>query len=323
MAILSTSPHVTKSSVPLEWRIGVPDFLNMASPTSQLNNVNIDPEANLSIYLYLRDGSQCIPMSFPRKSRSPASPTTPGSPTQLSLEHVMDMNLEQLDHLQERICQMEISNYGLLTRIYGRFNAHNQPFPIVVASRLSTPDYPEQGTTKHRRLLFSQYKNMLAIARDPTRCVSLEEPATASGAKALQDYQMQLLLLAEQRRKHLKRKSEDESRPEREPRSPRIDTGLSRPIRKSSKVLDLEPRPVILKQEGKEVILNNKALADYQQQLMLLEEQNRKRLQLAKHEQETARATSVRVHEVYGEVSDDLDHVRSSAGYPIRVRNDL
>jgi hypothetical protein len=295
----------------------------MASYTSPLSNVNIDPEANLSIYLYLRDGSQCIPMSFPRKSRSPASPTTPGSPAQLSLEQVMDMNLDQLDHLQERICQMEISNYGLLTRIYGRFSAHNQPFPIVVASRLSTPDYPERGTTKHRRLLFSQYKNMLAIARDPTRCVGLEEPATASGAKALQDYQMQLLLLAEQRRKHLKRKSEDESRPEREPRSPRIDTGPFKPVRKSSKVLDLEYRPVILKQEGKEVVLTNKALADYQQQLMLLEEQNRQRLQLAKHEQETARATSVRVHEVYGEVADDLDHVRSSAGYPIRVRTDL
>jgi hypothetical protein len=321
---LFTTPDVTKSSfLPLEWRIDTPVDLSMASPTSPLINVNIDPEANLSIYLYLRDGSQCIPMSFPRKSRSPASPTTPGSPGQLDLQQVMDMTLDQLEHLQERICQMEISNYGLLTRIYGRFNAHNQPFPIVVASRLSTPDYPERGTPKHRRLLYTQYKNMLAIARDPTRCVSKEEPATASGAKALQDYQMQLVLLAEQRRKHLKRKSEDESRSEREPRSPSFNAGQFKTIRKSAKVLDVEPRPVILKQEGKEVVITNKALADYQQQLMLLEEQNRRRLQLAKHEQETARATSVRVHEVYGEVADDLDHIRASAEYPIRVRTDL
>lgn len=273
-----------------------------------LSNVSIDPEANLSIYLYLRDGSQCIPMSFPPKVQSPGSPPSPNTtPAELNLERVMSMSLDQLDHLQERVSQMEISNYGLLTRIYGRFSSQSQPFPVVVASRLSSPEFPERGSTKHRRLLFTQYKNMLAIARDPTRCVSTVEPVTASGAKALQDYQMQLLLLAEQRRKHLKRKSEDGTHSNQQPRSPQFDAGQFRTIRKSSKVIDLEPRPVMFTQEGKDIVLTNHALSDYQQQLMLLEDQNRKRLRMAKQEQNRARAPT-----------DALEDGRKPMTYPIR-----
>lgn len=198
-----------------------------SQPHIHPSNLQIDPEANLAIYLYLRDGTKRLSMAPPLRTSlstptspdtlSPTSPTTPTSPAQLTFDRVSDMTLSQLDHLQERVSQMEISNYGLLTRIYGRFPTDHQPFPVLIASRLSSSEFPERGSTEHRQLIFCQYKNMLAIAQDPTRCVNSIEPATAQGAKALQDYQLQLLLIAEQRRKQLKRKSQDEDDTQRFP----------------------------------------------------------------------------------------------------------
>ena len=200
------------------------------------------------------------------------------------------MTLEQLDSLQDRVGQMEISNYGLLTRIYGRFSLGHGPFPLIITSRRASPTFPEPGSAQHRQLLFGQYQKMQEIAKDPSRCLSIVEPATARGAKALQDYQMQLALLAEHRRAQMKRKHHGQDTAPRRPRPrprPRLDCGALRAMQEQCQVLDLDPQPTTrIDHRNDRVIQNTTALSEYQQQLLFLEEQNRRRLLLARQEQE-------------------------------------
>ena len=271
-------------------------------PASQDRNtsssVSIDPEANLAIYLYLRDGAQMLsePPSgtighqdqsrtvVPPDRGPPRRPNTPSA--RLTSPQVLDMTLAQLENLQERVGQMEISNRALLTRIYGPFSLNHQPFPLIIASRMSSSEFPEPGSPQHRALLFSQYSKMLEIAKDPSRGVDFVEPASARGAKALQEYQMQLLLLAEHRRAQTKRKYEGQESSRRRPPPPRLESGYFKAMHENCRVLDFDPRPAWVDNRSDRAKQNSTALSDYQQQLMLLEEQNKKRLLLARQEQE-------------------------------------
>lgn len=214
----------------------------------------------------------------------------PRSPTPLTLEDVLSMTLPQLDSFQDRVGQIEISNYGLLTRIYGRFPPGHGPFLLVITSRWTSSTFPEPGSLQHRQLVFDQYQKMMEIAHDPTRCVDIVEPATARGAKALQDYQMQLALLAEHKRAHMKRKHQGKANaPHRPQPPPRFDSGSFRAMQEQCRVLDLEPQPNgRMDHRNDRVIPNVTALSEYQQQLLLLEEQNKMRLLLARQTKESS-----------------------------------
>jgi hypothetical protein len=272
------------------------------------SNVDIDPEAILAIHLHLRDGSSAPASQASAHHHHDAAlalqkPSPRGQPdarpSQLTLDEVANMSMEELDRLQERVAQMETSNHGLLTRIYGPFTDGRQPFPIVVASRTSTVDFPTRGSLPHRQLLFSQYENMLAIAQNPTRCVEIVEPDTAQGAKALQDYQMQLMLLAKHKRGKKKRKqrTDDDSLPLRP--APQVERPSLKAMNQHCRVLDfdLDLRSSQRNNHHHESLSQNPALLDYQQQLMLLEEENQKRLAMEKERQERARTAEARVRD--------------------------
>jgi hypothetical protein len=227
---------------------------------------NIGSGDSLTIQLHLHHASQ-PPQQF----------ESGRSQHQLTLEAVLAMSLQQLEKLQNRVAEMEVSNYGLLTRIYGRFPPDRRPFPLIITSRNSDPSFPITGSSPHRELVFKQYKNMSAISLDPTRCVEMIEPPTARGAKALQDYQLQLLVLAEKRKAQMKRKYADQE----VPTAPRAEPDSVREMQSKCGVFDLRPslqnhRP------------GSDALTEYQQQLKLLGEQNKKRLLQARRDAELA-----------------------------------
>ena len=278
------------------------------------NSVDVDPEASLAIRLYLREGSRMLPdpqsdadgnHAHPR-TLDQRDPDTHGQfgnlsrkPNPMTLDDVLSMTFEQLDGFQDRVGQMEISNYGLLTRIYGRFPLGRKPFPLVITSRWTSSTFPESGSSQHRQLVFKQYQKMMEIAHDPTHCVDIIEPATAKGAKALQEYQMQLALLAEHKRAHMKRKHQVQDNAPRRPQPPpRFDSGSLRAMQEQCRVLDLEPQPNLrMDHRNDRVIPTVAALTEYQQQLLLLEEQNKKRLLLARQEKESSARAQSREHD--------------------------
>ena len=269
------------------------------------NSVDVDPEASLAIRLYLREGTRMLPdppsdrsvshdhaqMSDERDpDREGNFGILPRGPASVSLKDVLSMTLPQLESFQNRVGQLEISNYGLLTRIYGRFPPGRGPFPLVVTSRWTSSTFPEPGSIQHRQLVFNQYQKMMDIAHDPPRSVDIVEPATAGGAKALQDYQMQLALLAEHKRAHMKRKHQGEPNARRRPSPPpRFESGSCREMQEQCRVQDLEPEPKgRMDHRNDRVIPNVTALTEYQQQLLLLEEQNKMRLLSARQEKESS-----------------------------------
>jgi hypothetical protein len=265
---------------------------------TSFSEVDIDPRANLAIHLYLRDGSQMLPESPREADAQNDHPRTEAyaergqqgrsddNPARLTLGKVSRMSLKQLDRLQDRVGQMEVSNHGLLTRIYGHFSGSRRPFPLLVTCRTSDPNFPERGSPQHRQLLFSQYKKMVAILQDPTQCSDIVEPTSLRGARALQDYQIQLLQLADQRRALMKRKYQGRSiSPHRA--APIADPGSLKAMRENCGVLDFDPRPVLtIDYRNDGMFHRGSAVADYQQQLKLLEEQNRKRLLMARQDYE-------------------------------------
>ena len=210
------------------------------------------------------------------------------SPTPMTLDDVLSMTLAQLENFQDRVGQLEISNHGLLTWIYGRFPPGRGPFPLVITSRWTSSTFPEPGSLQHRQLVFKQYQKMMEIAHDPTRCVDIVEPATAHGAKALQDYQMQLALLAEHKRARTKRKYQGQDTGPRRPRPlPRFDSGSFKTMQEQCRVMDWDSQPNRrMDHRNDRVIPNITALSEYQQQLLHLEEHNKKRLLMARQEQE-------------------------------------
>lgn len=270
-----------------------------------LKEVDIDPDSSLAIYLWLKDCPMWeSPVTSPidenidpclqdrtqarthgRRSERPFTGA-------LTLEKVLGMPMHKLELLQDKVTQMEKSNNGLLTNIYGTFPSDKQPFPMIMTSRHTSPDFPERGSYQHRQLVFSQFKNMMAIARDPTRCMDRIEPSTTRGARALQEYQMQLLLLEQHKR------TEMLSQHVQSPTSPTKPTSPSN-WKDGFHVLDLGTKENIRRPDSH----TSHALTDYQMQLVLLEEQNRKRLMQARKSQERSASVGGRPTE------DDYQYV--------------
>ena len=296
------------------------------------SSVNIDSEASLDIYLYLQSGGQALPdPSSPvaghhdhlgKVAFGPGPQSTPG-PIQsaLTLEEVLKMSLGQLDRLQERVGQMETSMYGLLTRIYGCFPSDRQPFSLVFSSRMATSDIPTLGSPQHRQLVFSQYKKMLTIAKDPTRTVDIARPSSARGARALQDYQMQLMLIAAQRKRPVKRKqNEDDDTPRRPPPPLRTESEHFRAMQESCRVLDLSPGSPPVDHRSDRAIHNATALSDYQTQLLLLEQQNKKRLLLARQRQEEVANVEARISQGQSQNNRMSRAKEDESSLPIRTQ---
>ena len=280
------------------------------------HDIDISPTSNLAIYLYLSEDARAPTSATSSRPKLGANNTrTMSAPAkqskvhplagQLTLARVLDMRLEDLDALQTRVAQMEVSNREVLTRIYGRFPTNHQAFSMLFNSASSRSDLPEFGSSEHRQLLFTQYRKMLAIARDPPRSVDIVEPATSRGAKALQDYQMQLTILAEQRQAQMKRKHNDEAdAPARPP--PRFDPGVFKAMRDQCRVIDFEPKVhAPINHRNDRVIDNNQALTAYQQQLVLLEEQNQKRLLMAREQQGHVKHEQISRRHVKGEADQE------------------
>lgn len=189
-----------------------------------------------------------------------------------SLDTVIIMRSDQLELLHRRVQQLELSNYGLLKRIYGAqisaapYARFNGPSPVSTLEKV-----PES----YRYRLYEQYQNMMTTARDP-RSLGLT-PVSVEGARLLQEYLAQVARLTP---------SQGEQHHEHRPRS-RHKHG-----RNSSKIDKKNIQAYKLRLDcsnagGRPPVQHSAALTDYQTQLMLLEEQNQQRLTMMRSQQQS------------------------------------
>ena len=307
-----------------------------------LNKLHIDPDSSLAIYLWLR-GCQLgtSPRASPLEGHAKWSAyglmyqhgsgdirlvdhhQTPRPFTgALTLEKMMGLSEEHLGLLEEQVAQMEVSNDALISRIYGSVTTGQRPFPMIMTSRETATAYPKRGSSQHRQLILSQAKNMFSISRDPSKCMGHLEPPTTRGAEVLQEYQMQLLMLEQHKRTEiLSADFLDSSRQQR----PALTSRATEPSTSDNafRSLGLGPKRVSRRGADRET---NHALSDYQTQLVLLEEQNRKRLMEARQSQEKSTNLGPRIPDDYQYVSvlrdDDKPTPRKSRTLPVRGHDD-
>lgn len=307
-----------------------------------LDKLHIDPDSSLAIYLWLRG---CQSGTSPRASpleghaewsacglmyqhgsgdiklvdhHQPSRPFTGA----LTLEKMMGLSVEHLELLEEQVAQMEVSNNALISRIYGSMTMGQRPFPMIMTSRKKATAFPKRGSSQHRQLILSQAKNMFSISRDPSKCMGHLEPPTSRGAEVLQEYQLQLLMLEQHKSTEiLAADSSDSSLQQRPPLTSRATEPSASD--KTFRFLSLGPKRVSRRSADGET---NHALSDYQTQLVLLEEQNRKRLMEARQSQEKSINLGPRIPDDYQYVSvlrdDSKPTPRKSRTLPVRGHND-
>ena len=304
-----------------------------------LNKLHIEPESSLAIYLWLSDCQSCTsPIASPVEEHAEwpegglmyqhgstytrlIDPQTSCPFTgALTLEKMMHLSMEQLELLEEKVAQMEVSNNALISRIYGKMASGQRPFPMIMASRKTSKEFPERGSSQHRQLILSQLKNMMSIAKDPLKCMdNLESPTR--GARALQEYQMQLLILEQHKRTEML--AADFSDSHRQRRPPLIARATDPSTSDNTlRFLDLGPKKMGRRSADSQT---KHALSDYQTQLVLLEQQNRKRLMEARQSQEGCTSLGPYFPEDYEYVSVLQDESkpmpRKSRTLPVRGHN--
>lgn len=191
---------------------------------------------------------------------------------------VMSMSPNELVSLHKRVQQLELSNYGMLRRIYGdqvsaapyvQFNGHDP------ASSTKTDVY--------RKRLFEHYQTMMEVARDPE--MPDLEPASAEGARLLKTFQQEFARMT-QTGSHSPRTSTLAKTHEHRLRS---DQKQSRNAWRVDKKATQAHR-ARLEQFNTSSRGQSTALTDYQLQLMLLEEQNQERLAMMQAERQATAA---------------------------------
>jgi hypothetical protein len=184
----------------------------------------------------------------------------------MTQDRVMSMSPDELVSLHKRVQQLELSNYGMLRRIYGdqvsagpyvHFNGHDPA---------STPK-----TDAYRNRLFEHYQTMMEVARDPE--MPDLQPASPDGARLLKTFQDCLahITTSGERISHHSRKN---SAHEHKLHSPQRSSPTLWKVDKKA----VQAHRARLDQFKSGTRGQSTALTDYQLQLMLLEEQNQERL---------------------------------------------
>jgi hypothetical protein len=196
----------------------------------------------------------------------------------MTLDRVMSMSPGELAALHKRVQQLELSNYGLLRRIYGaqisaapyvQFNGHD-------------PSASNDNSEAYRVLLFEQYQRMMTVARDPY--MPDLEPASVEGNRLLKLFLFEFKRLTTARHSSPQSPSSAHSPLHARPSSrdshgrigSRVDKKATQAYKSRLEHINIGHRT------------QSTALTDYQVQLMILEEQNQKRLALMRSQRQNA-----------------------------------
>jgi hypothetical protein len=258
---------------------------------TSFNDQDIDPNSTLVIRLCIRSIARSRAQSFSSTSEQPQTLGVDPSqslavhvashgkakamPGDMTRDRVMAMSPNELVLLHKRVQQLELSNYGLLRRIYGAQISAN---PYIQFTG-QTPSADDTKSEAYRIRLFEQYQSMMADARSP-RFPDLE-PVSAESVRLLQLFESEYARATSPAQNSSRQQS---------PKSPITHKSMSELnwVRGSARVdkqvnQAYKARLQSLHAGGTHA---SKALTDYQIQLMMLEEQNQKRLTMMRIQRE-------------------------------------
>lgn len=244
-------------------------------------SLTISPDSDLLIKLCIEEESEerdlvVISQQSTRRQELPAKSDLGASETTSSLinpEHynVFQMTTLELHRFQHEIIELERDNFTKLMCIGSNVRIDNRPFPVLVQSDNASPF----GSPNHRSVLNDHFQNMLAIAKDPRRYLVNQRPAPNSVVPVSQLFSMDLvswnLGIDDISTKTAFANSQKAQR-----MGSKMESTLDFQLQNQNKTIWAESE----KASNFPPRLS-RIPVDYEMQLKLLEEQNRKRLMLA------------------------------------------